>query len=210
MTPSESGKLGAIAWKKTAMIRRQEKIDIYNLCPKECKGCLNTIEFDKRKNQYCSQSCSGIFTGLRKNLRQVPEVWNCLFCGKEHPTQKYEPGQYCDNKCHQDHLYKIRIEKWKETGETDNKGTPGWLKRYILEKQGSKCASDGCNVTTVWNGKPIIFDLEHKDGNSKNDVEENLCCLCPNCHSQTSTYKNRNKGNGRHFRRERYKEGKSF
>lgn len=49
--------------------------------------------------------------------------------------------------------------------------------------------------------KPIIFDLEHKDGSSTNNKEDNLCCLCPNCHSQTSTYKAKNKGNGRESRR---------
>ena len=59
-------------------------------------------------------------------------------------------------------------------------------------------------------GKSIVLELEHIDGNSDNNTEENLTILCPNCHSQTLTYKNRNKGNGRHNRRMRYHEGKSF
>ena len=58
--------------------------------------------------------------------------------------------------------------------------------------------------------KKIVFELEHKDGNSENNQPENLCLICPNCHSQTDTYKNRNKGNGRFKRRQRYAEGKSY
>jgi predicted HNH restriction endonuclease len=52
--------------------------------------------------------------------------------------------------------------------------------------------------------------MEHIDGNSSNNKVTNLCLLCPNCHSQTPTYKNKNKGNGRHYRRIRYKDGKSY
>jgi predicted HNH restriction endonuclease len=47
--------------------------------------------------------------------------------------------------------------------------------------------------------------LEHIDGNAYNNSESNLSLLCPNCHSQTPTYKAKNKGNGRVERRERAK-----
>ncbi|HVY53532.1 MAG TPA: HNH endonuclease, partial [Gammaproteobacteria bacterium] len=66
-----------------------------------------------------------------------------------------------------------------------------------------------CKITE-WNGKSITLELEHKDGDSGNNKPENLCLNCPNCHSQTSTYKSKNRGNGRHSRRKRYKEGKSY
>lgn len=45
------------------------------------------------------------------------------------------------------------------------------------------------------------MDLEHIDGNYSNNDISNLCLLCPNCHSQTNTFKGRNKGNGRHLRK---------
>ena len=54
------------------------------------------------------------------------------------------------------------------------------------------------------------MELDHIDGNRTNHKLENLRMLCPNCHSQTSTYKGRNKGNGRHSRKVRYQEGKSY
>ena len=48
----------------------------------------------------------------------------------------------------------------------------------------------------------IPLEIEHIDGNYKNNTEENLILLCPNCHSLTPTYRALNKGHGR---KERYK-----
>lgn len=52
-----------------------------------------------------------------------------------------------------------------------------------------KCCK--CNLSE-WNGKKISLELEHIDGNNKNNNLSNLTILCPNCHSQTSTYKSKN------------------
>jgi len=38
------------------------------------------------------------------------------------------------------------------------------------------------------------------DLNSENNNPSNLELLCPNCHSQTATYKSKNEGNGRKAR----------
>lgn len=39
-----------------------------------------------------------------------------------------------------------------------------------------------------WQNNPITLQLEHKDGDRYNFTYNNLCLLCPNCHSQTPTY----------------------
>jgi ribosomal protein L44E len=49
----------------------------------------------------------------------------------------------------------------------------------------NKCI--GCGLTE-WMNKPIALQLDHIDGNKKNNAKENLRILCPNCHSQTHTY----------------------
>ena len=49
-----------------------------------------------------------------------------------------------------------------------------------------------CGLRDEWNGKPIVLHMDHIDGDSKNNVLENLRFLCPNCHSQTDTYTGRN------------------
>ncbi len=94
-----------------------------------------------------------------------------------------------------------------ESGHFTSGGTSSHIKRYVLEKFNGKCST--CKINT-WNRKSIVLELEHIDGDYTNNSEDNLCVLCPNCHSQTPTYKGANVGKGRHCRRERYKRGLSY
>lgn len=45
-----------------------------------------------------------------------------------------------------------------------------------------------CHIKNLWNNKKLILQLDHKDGNHRNNKLENLRWLCPNCHSQTDTF----------------------
>ena len=40
-------------------------------------------------------------------------------------------------------------------------------------------------------GKKIVLELDHINGNHFDESEDNLRYLCPNCHSQTPTFRNR-------------------
>ena len=50
-----------------------------------------------------------------------------------------------------------------------------------------------CEICGIhdWNGKELMFQIHHLDGNHLNHVVANLQLLCPNCHSQTDNYSNR-------------------
>lgn len=61
------------------------------------------------------------------------------------------------------------------------------LKLKLL-KEGLKENRCECCGITEWNGKSLVMQLHHIDGNNKNNSLDNLQMLCPNCHSQTENY----------------------
>ena len=65
------------------------------------------------------------------------------------------------------------------------------LRRYILSNNliPYKCAI--CGITH-WNNKALSLELDHINGINNDNRLENLRFLCPNCHSQTTTYGSRN------------------
>jgi 5-methylcytosine-specific restriction endonuclease McrA len=65
------------------------------------------------------------------------------------------------------------------------------LKRRLFKEHIKENKCEICGITS-WNGKPIQMELHHKDGNRTNHKLENLQILCPNCHSQTETFRAKN------------------
>lgn len=51
----------------------------------------------------------------------------------------------------------------------------------------------GCGAAGTWQGHPLPLEVDHIDGNWRNNRVENLRMLCPNCHSTTDSYRGRNK-----------------
>lgn len=49
-----------------------------------------------------------------------------------------------------------------------------------------------CPLGPEWQGKPLTLQLDHINGDCEDDRVENLRFLCPNCHTQTPTWGNRN------------------
>ena len=66
------------------------------------------------------------------------------------------------------------------------------LKKRLIKEGVMKNQCAVCSITE-WNGKPIIMQLDHINGDSSNHALENLQLLCPNCHSQTDTWCGKNK-----------------
>lgn len=66
----------------------------------------------------------------------------------------------------------------------------GRVKDLIREDLGNVCE---CGQGPKWKGKPLTLQIDHINGDRKDHSRENLRLLCPNCHTQTSTFGGRNR-----------------
>ncbi|WP_055626279.1 HNH endonuclease signature motif containing protein [Streptomyces hirsutus] len=51
-----------------------------------------------------------------------------------------------------------------------------------------------CGTGSLWRGRSLPLEVDHVDGDWRNNRIENLRFLCPNCHSTTDNYRGRGKG----------------
>jgi 5-methylcytosine-specific restriction endonuclease McrA len=129
------------------------------------------------------------------------QVNACLQCGGE------AAAVYCSNRCQADRRWKLFKEEVERTSMVSPSVNGRPAKRYLIEKHGRVCSI--CQFS-IWFGQEMPVTLDHIDGNADNWALDNLRLICPNCDTFTPTFKARNKGKGRHTRRQRYKEGKSY
>jgi hypothetical protein len=130
-----------------------------------------------------------ISSTLERNMGILVK-YNCINCDT-YVERLNSSGKYCSIECQGSYQSKQKLEAWLNNNDKVGKTI---VKRYLAEQYGNKCSV--CNITE-WNATSLVFDLDHIDGDAYNNHPNNLRLLCPNCHAQTPTYKNRNKGNGR-------------
>lgn len=135
----------------------------------------------------------------RKNgiyLKRVSKNENCLNCNSKIENHG---KKYCCQKCSSHHRSKLTYEYYlnNQLEFSDKLYYTRCLKPYILDEQDNKC--NICFCDNIHNNKPLVFILDHIDGNAKNNMRNNLRCICPNCDSQLDTYKSKNKNSARNY-----------
>ncbi len=89
-------------------------------------------------------------------------------------------GLDCSHMIHQAHNQGKEFVPFGGLVKTDQ------IKKRLLKERGCSCESCGLHT---WMDKPIPLELEHVDGNNRNNSKDNLKLLCPNCHALTPTWR---------------------
>lgn len=163
-----------------------------NYIPKICKHCGKEIPYEKRENGFCNSSCAASFNnkGVCKHGQKKPDHSYCLNCGKEITRGR----RFCNNTCYAEYERKQYIERWKrgeETGIIGEDDIANAIRKYMFEKNNNSCEICGWHKVNPYTGL-IPLQIHHIDGDCKNNKEENLQLLCPNCHALTDNFGRRN------------------
>ncbi len=54
---------------KTGLKNLQKRIDEYNKNPKKCKNCGRDMDYEKRKNKFCSHNCAAIISNKNREFK---------------------------------------------------------------------------------------------------------------------------------------------
>ena len=108
------------------------------------------------------------------------KIFKCLRCGREkkfYGSQSF--GKYCSIQC----------QHWMQVEQKMNSGDCVYghgIRNWCYANLPQVCSE--CKTTDTWNGKPLRLQVDHIDGNTRNNRRENLRMLCPNCHTQTHNW----------------------
>jgi Zn finger protein HypA/HybF involved in hydrogenase expression len=74
-----------------------------------------------------------------------------------------------------------------------NRRNGQWLRHRMISTGKSPDRCFGCGNEGIWREMPLTLQTDHINGDRYDNTLDNLRLLCPNCHSQTSTWAGRNK-----------------
>ena len=156
---------------------------------RKCKYCeiKEAVKYSKYSSgEFCSKKCANGFSTKAKRS-EINEAVSKKLSGRTGVFHTYSDERWKEIQDKRNAYYKERLlnADYNTLGEDTIK------KRVILEQDG-KC--NRCKLSE-WLGEKLTLEVEHIDGNHSNNERKNLEALCPNCHSLTSTWRGRNKGN---------------
>ena len=167
---------------------------VCNYCGKTFLMAPSRYNAKKKKVFYCSPECGHKI--VRKYVEKI-----CSCCGKTYVGKT----KYCSRLCNQN--FKIKQYLSGEWNGCHKSGELAPLiKKYLIEKNGNKCSKCDWAERHPVTGN-LILQTHHKDGDCRNNKEDNIEILCPNHHALTDNYGSLNKNSGRTNRKKYYSLG---
>jgi 5-methylcytosine-specific restriction endonuclease McrA len=113
----------------------------------------------------------------------------------EHTQGKRKPDSFGDGRKWRKGKKKYTI---KEVTDGGAKVSKGYIKKLIMEDPLFIHQCEICKRKN-WMNQPITLEMDHINGINTDNKRTNLRFLCPNCHSQTKTWKGKNTRNKRNL-----------
>lgn len=152
---------------------------------KICPKCSKEHEANGR---YCSRACSNSRTHSPETKLKIQQ--SAIAYSRNNPSSRLNSGYYGSDK-HKQQIAKTKAW-WQELSASKSFDECGWetKRKRVIQEQNQCCNRCGLGE---WLGSKLILEVDHKNGNNRDNSRENLEALCPNCHSLTESWRGRNK-----------------
>lgn len=163
---------------KRSPYKKSVEIESTNYC---CHGCGNLAKFlTGGGKEICSKSSNSCPENKKKNAEGISKAHAAGRMVVDPEKRSIDPfgtsrGWAKGLTANTDS--RIRSKYDPETVFTYDGVDPH--KKILIKERSHKCE---CCGLTEWLGSPITLELDHIDGNNRNNVKDNLRLLCPNCH----------------------------
>jgi len=167
---------------------------------KKCEYCDAVVDGNYGSGRFCNKKCASGFSS-KERRKEINLIVSAKLKGRPAAHDfGFKKGKDWKGKPFSKEDWDKAVEACKRK-RAEFYATASWDKlplaerrRRVYNKQEGKCLLCGLNE---WLEKPIKLEFDHIDGNHYDNARENVRYLCPNCHSQTPTYRNlkRQKGN---------------
>lgn len=149
-------------------------------------GCGQNSQYLLKNGKNCCSKRPASCPNIKKK--------NSLATKKAYAIGVRLPAKEAYSRMNEDAKNRMNWSKDKYPNTVFEYGGIGNHKAALIQNRGHKC--EGCGLEE-WQGHQIPLELEHTDGDNKNNTKENLKLLCCNCHALTPTWRGRNINSGK-------------
>lgn len=147
-------------------------------------GCGNPSINQLKNKKWCCQSNTSKCPAIKKKLVKEWIGYNYNSLPSETKLKMSHKGQ----------VFMLAEDVFIDGKEWGSELLRKYIHHYKLLEY--KCSNQVCGISE-WHKDHLVLELDHIDGKRTNNRITNLRWLCPNCHSQTDTFRGRNKNPGK-------------